>query len=288
MKKSIIQQFAVFVCAISLLFITTSCGGEKISDESGSNTHTSKTDPARMPLNLSVYLDLSNRLTRDVVPSQSDRDKALIAYLIEKFKERCKRDKAKECANHFQVFFYPTPADPKIAELANDLDCDFGKMDVGAKNEAMNSIDEKFNTALDQIYSTTLENKYWIGCDIWSFFSTNKIDHMCIRPGFRNILVILTDGFIYHMDNVNKIDGTYTYIPANVQSPDHTLNVKRKGLSNLEVLVMEVNPMKPQQFQTLSDIWSNWLSSMEVNHFEIVDTDIPNNNKQVIQNFLQQ
>lgn len=143
MKKSIIQQFAVFVCAISLLFITTSCGGEKISDESGSNTHTSKTDPARMPLNLSVYLDLSNRLTRDVVPSQSDRDKALIAYLIEKFKERCKRDKAKECANHFQVFFYPTPADPKIAELANDLDCDFGKMDVGAKNEAMNSIDEK-------------------------------------------------------------------------------------------------------------------------------------------------
>lgn len=289
MNRHYTSRIASTIIAICLLCLATSCppGKDTKETEQGEEAVTSQTSHTSMPLNLSVYLDLSNRLTRQMTPSQSERDKAIIKSLIATFTQRCQKDKAKECSNHFQVFFYPTPDDPQISKLANDLDCDFGKMDVGSKIDAINSMEQRYDAALDQIYSTTMQNKNWIGCDIWSFFSTNKIDHMCIRPGFRNVLVILTDGFIYHDNNVSKIDTTYTYIPANVQSSKHTLNVKRKGLSDLEVLVMEVNPMSPAQFQVLSEIWSNWLSAMEINHFEIVDTDLPKNNEQVITNFFQ-
>ena len=45
------------------------------------------------PLNVSVYLDLSDRLVRDLTPNQTYRDTAIINYLIDYFKGQTLRPK---------------------------------------------------------------------------------------------------------------------------------------------------------------------------------------------------
>lgn len=94
-----------------------------------------------LPLNISVYLDLSDRLTRDLTPSQMERDTAVINHLINLFIEDClKNGKIVKSKNHFQVFFYPTPKNSEIALLASGLNIDLTKTEVGMKKSLLKSM----------------------------------------------------------------------------------------------------------------------------------------------------
>lgn len=287
MDKYIIKSLVLLFTFVTLLFSGCSTTTSDSNSQPTNSEHSSETkDPTEW--NISVYLDLSNRLVRPMTPTQAERDMTLISYMISEFTSHCKSKKARDCNDHFQIFFYPSPSDPEISALSKELDTELEGLENLEKQDVVESMSAKYSSALEKIYSSTLEHKNWVGCDIWSFFNNKKVDNMCVRPGYRNILIILTDGFIYHLDNVTKIDDAYTYIPANVSSSAHSLNVSRDSLSNLEVLVLEVNPMQPKQFQILTDIWSKWLSGMGITHYDLVETDLPNNNKHVIKHFLQQ
>ena len=145
----------------------------------------------------------------------------------------------------------------------------------------------QFDNSLDSIYQNTLKMKKWVGCDIWSFFSNKKVDNLCIRKGYRNILVILTDGYLYHKDNKFKDGTAYSYIlPETLNTPNASLISKRKGLNDLEVLILEVNPYSPGQRDRLIEVLEKWLKDMEVSKNQIEETDIPNNIKPIISNFL--
>lgn len=285
MDKYIIRSLVLLFIFVTLLFSGCSTTTSDSNSQPTNSEHSSETKTPT-EWNISVYLDLSNRLVRPMTPTQAERDITLISYMVSEFTSHCKSKKVRDCNDHFQIFFYPSPSDPEISALSKELDTELEGLENLEKQNVVESMSAKYSSALEKIYSSTLKNRNWVGCDIWSFFNNKKVDNMCVRPGYRNILIILTDGFIYHIDNVTKIDGTYTYIPANVSSSTHSLNVSRDGLSNLEVLVLEVNPMRPKQFQILTDIWGKWLSGMGITHYDLVETDLPNNNKHAVKSFL--
>lgn len=281
--KRIYFILSIIVLVVSGIFCACKSNGEKTTEDAGVEQ-----DPK--PLNLTVFLDLSDRLDRNLTPTQMERDTAIINFCIYEFIDLCRKDMMSKTRNHFKVVFYPTPNNPLVSDLARDLEVDLDKaINPGEKKGLLKSMKSRFDTALDSIYSSTLQKKQWVGCDIWSFFSNNKIDNLCMREGYRNVMIILTDGYLYHSAN-KQVSGTaYSYVlPQTLQVPNSSLIVKRNGLNDLEVLMLEVNPYSPVQHDQLFKVLTDWFTSMEVGNFQIEETDIPSNIKPVISNFLAQ
>lgn len=102
-------------------------------------------------------------------------------------------------------------------------------------------------------------------------------------------MVILTDGYIYYKDNRQSSgNSAYSYIlPKLVDNvPDLSLLAPRKGLGNLEVMMLEINPGKPTRQVKLISILEKWLDDMGVKHYVITETGMPSDTQTIIDNFL--
>ena len=243
-----------------------------------------------LPLNISVYLDLSDRLTRELTPNQMERDTAIINHLIDIFIEDCATNgKIVNSKSHFQVFFYPSPSSSNIAQLAKGLNVDMAKTDIKQKKRELMDMKSRFQTNIYQIYSDAISEKKWIGSDIWGFFSNKEVDKLCVRKGYRNILVILTDGYLFHSGNKVKEGDAYSYIlPQTLQNPNASLIVRRDGLTDLEVLMIEVNPYTPKERDVLISTIEKWLNEMEVRKFVVSETALPVTTEIYIDNFIKE
>lgn len=269
---------------IVVLFILSACGGK--SSDASSEKKTPTTNQSQKALNISVYLDLSDRLERQMFPSQKDRDIEIVNYLTEVVKNHAVAQKILPSRDRIKVFFYPTPNDSKIALLSKDLEMDLSKVQHAEKKQILLDFQERFKTSMTQIYDATLQGKNWIGSDIWGFFK-KQVDTYCIREDARNIIVILTDGYLFYAPNKLKDGDNYSYIlPQTLSNPNSGLIVARKGLENLEVLMLEVNPLDPKHQDQMENILQNWFSCMGVQKFYVGETDQPSNTKLIIDKFL--
>lgn len=254
----------------------------------GSNSNGDKADtPANKPLNITIYLDLSDRLTRDLTPSQKDRDLAIIDHFVKLFQDSCQQTGILKSKHHMKVLFYPSPSNSQINTLASALEVDMAKLKANEKKATLKQMPVTFKNSLSQIYDETLSAQNWIGCDVWGFFSNKKVDDLCIRDNCRNILVILTDGYLFYETNKQQDGDAYSYVlPSTLKNEKSSLIVKRKGLGNLEVLMLETNPYSPQSHDKLQSVLDNWFSGMETKRFIVSETDLSNNTATVIDNFL--
>lgn len=280
--KNILSLSVLFIVA---LIILTACGGGKNSSSTSERTATAA-DQSKKPLNVSIYLDLSDRLEREMAPSQKERDIEIVKYLSEIVKNHAVAQKILPSKDRIKVFFYPTPNDSKIALLSQDLEMDLSKAQPSEKKQVLLDFQEKFNTSLTKIYEATMQGKNWIGSDIWGFFK-KQVDTYCIREDARNIIVILTDGYLFYAPNKQKDGDNYSYIlPQTLSNPNSGLIVSRQGLENLEVLLLEVNPYDPKHQDQMETILQNWFRSMGVHKIYVGETDQPSNTKLIIDKFL--
>ena len=278
--KTNLSMSLLLILALSIL---TACGSGKNSNENKDDTSTVQSDK---PLNISVYLDLSDRLERQMAPSQMERDTAIVNYLTEIVKNHAVSQKILPSKDRIKVFFYPTPNDSKIALLSQDLEMDLSKSQPTEKRQLLLNFQEKFSTSLTKIYEATMQDKNWIGSDIWGFFK-KQVDTYCIREDARNIIVILTDGYLYYAPNKLKDGNNYSYIlPQTLSNPNSGLIVSRQGLENLEVLLLEVNPYDPKHQDQMETILQNWFSGMGVQKMYVGVTDQPSNTRLIIDKFM--
>lgn len=128
---------------------------------------------------------------------------------------------------------------------------------------------------------------------------------MCIeKDGHRNILVLITDGYIYHADTKIQENNKYSWIlpellktynlPGNPQweaqlnKTKFGLIAERNDLANLEVSVLEVTPSSIQykmDEDILKGIITNWLTEMGVIQKAIFFSDLPVYTKRRITDF---
>ena len=281
-KISLIAVAGILLASIS---VWTSCIGDPKKVAKPTNT----------PVNISVFLDLSDRLDSTcnggAPVSQMTRDTAIVGALVDYFVATCVEHKISENQNHFQILFHPTPNATDIASLAANLNVDMSKIpNPGDKKKRLMAMKDDFSKSLSQIYEQTLRDKEWIGSDIWGFFCNKnaKVDNLCIRKGYRNIMVILTDGYIYHADNMQQDGDAYSYVlPELIDNvPDLSLMAPRKGLDGLEVMMLEINPGKPTRQTKLISVLETWLKDMGVKRYVVTETDMPSNTRTIIDNFL--
>ena len=280
MKKicQYIGMAGIIVAAICLTMTLQSCGSGENKQE----------QPQAQPLNITIFLDLSDRLTRDMMPAQLDRDTAIIRCVGDYFiNESSKDQRLLQSVNNFQILFYPTPKSSEINTHAKKLKVNLSDLKPEEKKKAIMDFRRNLTVTTQAIYEEVLKSQNWTGCDVWRFFSDKKVDQLCMKKGYRNIVIILTDGYLYEVDDKIKEGNAYSYIlPQTLKIQDSSLIVRRTGLEDLEVLMLEVNPYEAKDKNKMVDVLQTWFSGMGVSKFVVAETDIPKNVKVIVSNFL--
>tara|TARA_B110000090_G_C13382084_1_gene446225 strand:- start:84 stop:995 length:912 start_codon:yes stop_codon:yes gene_type:complete len=257
-------------------------------------------------LNISILLDLSDRI--DTVkysnPSMEfyKRDVGYLKSVAEVFSNSISYKKSRHLDDKIQLYFDPEPINTQINDLSKELKFHISR-DNGTK-EYINKISDTYASIGLKIYEQALKDDNYVGSDTWGFLK-NKVQDYCIDENYRNILVIITDGYIYYENNTINEGNLSSYItPKKIRNKNlNTSNWKQliesnkhgfipidQDLSNLEVLVLGVNPSKTNNYDydVLNKYWSDWLFAMGVNeeNFEFKMADLPSNMDNIINKFI--
>lgn len=294
------QLICILIIIIAFSLVAYGGGGEVKQ-----NINSVKADkPQEKQLNISILLDLSDRISPKFNPDAQKNDIENIKTITEFFKSNMSNLGAYKAKGKIRIFFSPTPSDDNINSIVNRLIIDCSKMGNKGKKEAYDAITELYSKNLENIYQETIATSAWEGSDIWRFFKDDVKD-FCIEKdtAYRNTLIILTDGYLYHKQSVFNNKNRFTYLLGNrnlkqyriqnweqlIEQNDFGIKTERDDLSNLEVLVLEVkaeNPNYKIDEDILRYLWEKWFKEMNIAHYEVYPSTLPTNTKTRIENFL--
>lgn len=258
-------------------------------------------------LNLSILLDLSDRIDPKInpdMPQHFQKDSALVSYLADFFRNQMSAKGAFAAKGKMQVIFSPNPIDPGISKAAEKLSINLSGMQAAEKKHIYDCLSNTVSENISYIYRTSLRQAYWPGSDIWRFFK-NDVD-ITIDPdtAYRNILVIFTDGYLFHADSKDAAGNRYAYLlpelldkyklrnnprwSSNIDKLDFGLISKRSDLDRLEVLVVEVTPSAKHKNDEdiIRKVLDKWFSEMKIKKWKILNTDLPQITKGRVESFL--
>jgi len=259
-------------------------------------------------LNITILLDLSDRVEPTKYPAKPEhyqRDIEIVSYFTELFKQEMSNKGAYKSDGKIKVIFSPRPADDEINTIASNLNVDLSKArDNKHKKEIYDNITIDFKSNLEKIYSKTIETKKYPGSDIWRFFKNDVADYaLATDPVYRNILVVLTDGYLFHEDSKDKNKNRTAYLLPNTvqknglrnsnwqskfQEGDYGFISTREDLENLEVLVLEISPSPSHKNDedVIKAYLEKWFQEMNVKNYEIYNSDLPEYTKTRISKFM--
>ncbi len=299
MKKS-------YIVGLLLLLTFLSCAEEKekdIKDLTVQEQAPSKKS-GKENLNISLLLDLSDRIdtVKYHIPAmeQYQRDVSYIQSVANVYVGHMRHKKLRTLNDRIAVYFDPEPHNSEINKISKDL-----KFQVNRNNatlEIFDKIEAAYANKPRNIYELALEDGKYVGSDTWGFFR-NKVKDYCIESDYRNILIILTDGYIYHEDNKRKDGNQTSYLtPQDIRAFGlnktnwlEKINEKEYGflpatqeLKNLEVLVLGINPdsKNPYEEEVIRKYWSDWFDKMKVARYDIKATVLPSNMDKIIKDFI--
>jgi len=307
----IIRPYLLCVLSISLL----SCAPEEAANTKGGLCPENEETYSKLPnqsqefsLNLSVFLDLSDRIDSQKYPDGTmefyKRDLGYLKSLSHAFARHCRARKFQQLNERFQIFFHPAPSSREVNELASNLNLALTK--DNANKELICNLVDTYVSNTHAIYTEAMAEGKFPGSDIWSFFE-NKAKRDCVKPNARNILVILTDGYMYHEDTKRiSPDNAFQFsylVPGKVKKlglmDENWMSVmesKKIGflptsthMDNLEVMVLGLNPSKNNSSYEpaiLKKFWSDWFDAIGVKKYRIELNDLPSDLDEYIQNFV--
>lgn len=286
----------LYLLISSVLFIQ--CNKAKEQEVKGISSPISNTNNLKN-LNISVLIDLSDRIDPEKNPNPTmeyfQRDIEYIKSIDKGFLDHIKSKRVIQLNDQMQVFFNPEPSDPKMNDLTKELKISFDK---NTTKDNIDLVDKKYSFLPSKIYQSAINDKQYVGSDIWEFFK-NKVNDYCIKDNHRNILFILTDGYIYHKDSKFSEGKKTSYLtPELVRSlklntSDFKTKIQDKGLGfikanddleNLEVIVLGINPVKGNPFESdvIKEYWENWFKEMKIKDYQIKSADLPSNIEPII------
>jgi hypothetical protein len=297
---------AILLISIIASVFFAGCSNEKKKENPAkrSTTKLSKYEN----LNISILLDLSDRIDTEKHANPSmefyKRDLGYIESFSKGFERHLRSKPTRQDDDHIQIYFEPEPLNAEINNLAKKLKLSFTKDNT--TKETILKISPQYISASSEIYKLAIKDKKYIGSDIWGFFK-NKVNDYCIKPNHRNILFILTDGYIFHQDSKFKEGNKSSYLtPELVKSLKlNTSNYKKlirengygyvkanSNLDNLEVVVLGINPATGNPFEgdVINEYWINWLKDMKVKDpiMKPISADLPSNIDPIIQKYIVQ
>lgn len=138
-------------------FLLLSCSK---NNEAKNNTTKSGSSLGDEQLNITFLLDLSDRIDPKISPDTPEhyqKDMAIIDEFVSLFKADIEKKGGYKAKGRMKVIFSPKPNDPKINEIASNLNIDLSKFDwknTKKKKNIYKSISEEFSKNLKEIYNT--------------------------------------------------------------------------------------------------------------------------------------
>ena len=227
------------------------------------------------PLNLSIFVDLSDRIMKaQSNMMQEEKDKIILKELANKFIDK-NTTKFTSSKDIFQIVFYPAPNGAQ--DFSKNLSLYLNQLKPQEKKEALLNFQENLSNGVDSLYSNAVKANAFFGSDIWGYFSKDKVKDL-YNDGFRNVLVVITDGYIYDANNKVKDGNNYSYIlPSTLSIPNSGLIPCKISNPNLEIYVIECNANPQTDFPKMKTILEKWFKDMGIEKMDIQDSDIPAN-----------
>ena len=294
----------LFISIVTFLFI--GCKGNKNEKEDKDATTTINSQEKQ--LNISILLDLSDRISPKINPDAQKKDIENIKTITEFFSSNMEKLGAYKAKGKIKIFFSPTLVNNNINSTVSKLIIDCSKMDNKGRKEVHDSLTNLYSKNLNDIYQQTIASSAWEGSDIWRFFKDDVKD-FCIEndPNYRNILIILTDGYLYHKQSDYNNKNRFSYLLGSrnlkpyrkqnweqlVEQNDFGIKTERKDLNDLEILVLEIkaeNQSNKMDEDILRFLWEKWFKEMNIsdNHYKVYSSNEPAYTKTRIEKFLDQ
>ncbi len=301
------QKQAIFSVLFLFLTFFHSCKNDKelpVIPKVKSEINTVKLSSNRPNLNISILLDLSDRINPKKYPNSSMeyylRDLGYVNSIAEAFETHLRNKRSITINDNIQLFLDPEPSDRSLNDKINKLKMSFTRNN--ATKESIILTSKNYDSITKLIYENAIKDNKYVGSDTWKFFK-NKVKDYCIEDNSRNILIILTDGYIYHKDTKRKEHNKTTYLTqqsirsskltdgnweTKFNENDFGFIPATDNLSNLEVLVLGINPDKKNQYEedVIIKYWGNWLDNMGVVKYEIKLSDLPSNMDKLIKSYI--
>lgn len=294
------KKLIPLVAGIFIIFLCFSC---KDNTEEEKSAEKPRPDTSGN-LNVSVLIDLSDRIDPLKYPNPTMefylRDVGYINSVSEAFMEHVKGKKIKQMNDRIQMYFDPAPLNPDINSISKDLKFELTKENIS--NGLLTKIEQSYKTAPLKLYQLAIKDNNYIGSDTWKFFQS-RINDYCIEENHRNILVILTDGYIYYENSLMKEENKTSYLTPKIIA-DNKLNAPNwnikltsgnlgfinanDNLSNLEILVLGINPSpkNPYEDKVIKAYWTKWFEEMKVKRYDIRMAELPSDMDGIIKGFV--
>lgn len=298
------KKYSYSLLLVIIISAFSSCKEETKSEVFIHDHEFPNLSPNRENLNISVLLDLSDRINPEKYPSPAMefylRDVGYLRSIAENFEAHVINKKLIKIDDKIKVYIDPEPSDKTLNKKLNILKISFDKSNV--TKERILETCKKYDSISTLIYEAAIKDDHYVGSDTWRFIK-NKVNDYCVEEGYRNILVILTDGYIFHKNTKMEEANRTTYLtPQDVkrfgfnrpgwkekfEEQDFGFITTNKNLSDLEVLVLGINPdaKNPYEEDVIRAYWSKWLEEMKVKDFEIKQADLPSNMDKIIREFI--
>jgi len=302
MKKLLIKNIGSKISLLIIVMLFQFCSYEKVNEEKSKSEKSSN----YKNLNVSILIDLSDRISSKLNPEQYAKDINIVSYVVDAFKSYLNKKGVVQSEDKIKTIFYPTLNYEIYQEIADSLNVDFGKYEFKERKEIFNRISQIYKNNLKKLYSFATKARSYEGSDLFNYFKHRVVDD-CISndSNYINILIILTDGYIYHQNSKYRNGNRFSYL---VQKADHVKYFRalenweeifdkedygliklNNDLSKLYILAAEFNPSEnsPKDFDILKKYWSKWFEeqNMKPEQYKILRTDLNTLNRDLIYEF---
>jgi len=295
------RLFIIFTVVIISLI---SCNSDNAENKNPTSKNPDLTVSEKQ-LNITILLDLSDRIDPTKYQNGNnpfDNDIEIVNYFTELFKQDMEQRGAYMAKGKLKVIFSPRPQNQEINDIASRLSVDLSSINTKRKKEVFDNISSIFSENLTKIYTKAITNNDYPGSDIWRFFK-NDINDFCIEDNYKNILVIITDGYIYHEDSWKREGNRTSFLSqgemsrnglraknweAKFNTEDFGFITTNHNLDKIEILVLEINPSQNHKGDedVIRAYLTKWFTEMNVEKFKVINSDLPSYTVKRIEKFI--
>lgn len=285
---------------ILLIILIAGCSGNDNSSEK------SFQDNGYKNLNVTILLDLSDRISLAKNPDQPEKDINIILTVVDNFKKFLSQKGVVNSEDKIKMIFYPTLNYDLYESIADSLNIDFSNYEFHQRKKIFSALSGIYSKNLRMLYNQASKAKVYDGSDLFNYFKHRVSDDCIINDSnYINILVILTDGYIYQKNSMYQSKNRFSYLTPESENikcfrksnkwedefnkNDFGLIKVENNLSELKILVAEINPASssPKDFDIMKRYWSKWFGEQNVSkeNYKILKTDVTTINKNLVNKF---
>ncbi|MDX2129641.1 MAG: hypothetical protein SFU91_11470 [Chloroherpetonaceae bacterium] len=276
------NYLAMLVSGLSIILLSACGESEKQDSDNQMNTDSL----TQKHVNMVVALDLSDRISPKKNSEQAVIDKSLINASYQCFLMEVQKKYFILSKDRFRLLFFSQPENAYSSQilLMNDsLNINVESISLSDRRDYVPGFGKVLSRQVDLLYTLAQTSPTYAGADIWSFFAHELQGYTAPKnSNFRNVLIILTDGYLQFENRYSsKRDSRTSMNVAKYRSLKNWKPAFEKdggllpagNFSEWEVIVMEVTPAleaNTKELEILTLYWSKWFESMNIKRHKII------------------